>query len=318
MFCCWYIILFECHFVYDIILIHSIPLHFIHFIYFRACVLLYRFPASDIPLPARQLYIKNGLRYIHNVDGKDVPIHAKEGLDMDLTQCRMRAIAKPHIVYLRNMGVTCSMSLALVVENELWGLLAFHGYGKPFKPSLHQRIACETVASMVSVRLEAVVKKAQSTRVIALGSIMLSLKQEQSPLHNLHDWGEGLLEIFDADVIVANVSDQSDGEGDSVVLGDKSLVPTKTFWTKMKFSPNRELISMSTRAAIDARRLTKEECPPCGVVYFEENRTQVMIGRKERSREVIWAGNPDEPKLKIGGILCPRSSFDQFMEKVSC
>jgi light-regulated signal transduction histidine kinase (bacteriophytochrome) len=209
------------------------------------------------------------------------------------------------------------MSLALVVENELWGLLAFHGYNKPFKPSLHQRIACETIASMVSVRLEAVIKKVQSTRVIALGGIMLSLKQEHSPLQNLRDWGEGLLEIFDADVIAANVSDLSDGKGDFVVLGDKSLVPTKTFWTKMKLAPNREPISMSTRAAIDARHLTKEECPPCGVVYFQENRIQVMIGRKERSREVIWAGNPDEPKLKIGGILCPRSSFDQFMEKVS-
>lgn len=27
------------------------------------------------------------------------------------------------------------------------------------------------------------------------------------------------------------------------------------------------------------------------------------------------SGNPDEPKLRIGGILCPRNSFDIFMEK---
>ena len=105
-----------------------------------------RFPASDIPLPARQLYIKNGLRYIENVDAEDLPLVCEEGSgNMDLSNCRMRAVSKPHIIYLRNMGIVSSLSVAIVVEHELWGLLAFHGYSKPYKPSLHQRIACETV-----------------------------------------------------------------------------------------------------------------------------------------------------------------------------
>lgn len=108
-----------------------------------------RFPASDIPLNARKLYIKNGMRYIHNVDSEDVPMLDRRNgnsSDVDLSHCRMRSCAKPHIIYLRNMGVVSSLSIAIVVENELWGLLAFHGYNKPFKPSLHQRIACETVS----------------------------------------------------------------------------------------------------------------------------------------------------------------------------
>ena len=135
----------------------------------------------------------------------------------------MNPVNFPHIVYLRNIGVTCSMSLAIVVDGGLWGLLAFHGYKEPFKPSLHQRIACETISSMVSVRIEAVIKKAQSARVIALGDCMLSLKQEQSAIHNLFDWGDGLLEVFDADVLVGHVRDPRDEEGDTIVLGDKSV-----------------------------------------------------------------------------------------------
>ena len=107
-----------------------------------------RFPASDIPLPARQLYIKNGLRYIENVEAEAVPI-ISDG-PVDLSHCRMRAVSKPHIVYLRNMGIVSSLSIAIVVEGELWGLFAFHGYSKPFKPSLHQRIACETVRTTLA------------------------------------------------------------------------------------------------------------------------------------------------------------------------
>ncbi|KAL3919304.1 MAG: hypothetical protein SGARI_007239, partial [Bacillariaceae sp.] len=52
-----------------------------------------RFPATDIPLPARQLYIKNGLRYIHDVEAHDVPIldicGNQDGID--LSNCRMRS-----------------------------------------------------------------------------------------------------------------------------------------------------------------------------------------------------------------------------------
>jgi light-regulated signal transduction histidine kinase (bacteriophytochrome) len=104
-----------------------------------------RFPASDIPLPARQLYIKNGLRYIRDANCRDIPILHDSDTVVNLTHCRMRACAKPHVMYLQNMGIRSSMSIAIVAEDRLWGLLSFHGYGEPYKPSLHQRIACETV-----------------------------------------------------------------------------------------------------------------------------------------------------------------------------
>lgn len=106
-----------------------------------------RFPGADIPLPARQLFVKNGFRYIHDVNAEDIPILQASGEEpVHLTHCRMRAVSKPHIMYLRNMGVVSSTSIAIVVDNKLWGLLSFHSYAKVFKPHLHQRIACETVS----------------------------------------------------------------------------------------------------------------------------------------------------------------------------
>jgi light-regulated signal transduction histidine kinase (bacteriophytochrome) len=274
-----------------------------------------RFPASDIPLPARELYIKNGLRYIHDVDAKDNPLISIQSMEIDLTQCRMRAVAKPHVVYLRNMGVVSSLSLAIVVDNELWGLLAFHAYDKPFKPSLHQRIACETVTSMLSVRIEALLRKIQSNRLINLGDILMRWKPEKSAVHNLFNLGEKILEVVDADVLVACIEDPRKNEGDSLVVGDVSLAPKDHFWERFKTHPSRELCTCSTRAAIEAMELTQEDCPASGFVYFREGRTQIMLGRSLRSTDVVWAGDPDAPKLRIGGILNPRASFNQFMEK---
>jgi two-component system, chemotaxis family, sensor kinase Cph1 len=34
-----------------------------------------------------------------------------------------------------------------------------------------------------------------------------------------------------------------------------------------------------------------------------------------RSRDVKWLGSPDLPKLRINGMLNPRSSFEMFLEK---
>jgi len=275
-----------------------------------------RYPSSDIPLSARKLFAHNRLRYIHDTDVDSIPLLSNSDTPIDMTQCRMRAVAMPHILYLRNMGVVCSLSFAIVVDNELWGIFVFHGYGKPTKPSLHQRIACETITSIVSVRIETIVKKAQSARIIQLREILMRLKNDQNVIHNLHDWGSELLGNLDADVLVGHIQDPLEGEGDNIVLGDASLAPSAEFWAKMTLSQaSHELCVMSTRVEVEKRGLTKVDCPASGIMYFRQNRMHIMLGRDVRSNDVEWAGDPDEPKLRIGGILHPRQSFAMFMEK---
>ncbi|CAB9512451.1 Phytochrome-like protein cph1 [Seminavis robusta] len=285
-----------------------------------------RFPASDIPKSSRELYVKNGLRYIHDVESDETPIvdlqsrtannnNNNNNSEMDLSQCRMRAVAKPHIVYLRNMGVLCSMSIAIVVENELWGLLAFHGYTKPFKPSLHQRIACETINSMVSVKVEALKKKAQSVRIIELSETLLRWSQNSSVAENLQTIGTDILHVIDADILVGRIQDPSKEEADVVVVGDKSIAPQDSVWAKFNDHPSRELCAINTRSALEAMGISKEMSPACGIVYFKHGLVQLLLGRGLRCQDVRWGGNPDEPKLKIGGILNPRKSFETYMEK---
>lgn len=132
----------------------------------------------------------------------------------------------------------------------------------------------------------------------------------------LPNLGKGLLQVFDADVIVGRIQDAHKDEPDLVVLGDKDLVPAVDgFWDHFKSHERRKLLTLQTRKAVSELGLTEEVCPASGFVYFQDGLVQMMLGRGLRSKDVIWAGNPDEPKLRIGGILCPRNSFDTFMEK---
>lgn len=109
--------------------------------------------------------------------------------------------------------------------------------------------------------------------------------------------------------------DAREGEGDNIVLGDKYLVPSDTFWARMVMHPDRELCIISNRDGIAALGLSEKDCPAAGIVYFRQGRTHIMLGRSTRSKDVKWAGDPDTPKLRIGGVLNPRSSFKTFIEK---
>ncbi|KAG7354162.1 diatom phytochrome 1 [Nitzschia inconspicua] len=274
-----------------------------------------RYPAGDIPLSARKLFIKNGLRYIRNVEGDEVQIVDQLGGDIDLSHCRMRACTKSHLLYMKNMGVKCSMSIAIVADSQLWGLLIFHGYTEPFKPSLHQRIACETINSMISVKVEAMQKQEQSTRLVELSKCLIKWRISASVANNIKEIGPEILKLFGADVLVGWFKDPSTPEAELVVVGDKALVPSVTFWSVVSQQPLGELQIMNTRAEIDTTRLSETDCPASSVIYYRDTLFQVMVGRGLNYQDVRWAGNPYEPILRLDGSLRPRSSFDLYMEK---
>ena len=89
------------------------------------------FPASDIPQQARALYLRNTIRIISDADGKRIPIVPvldASGEPLDLSFAHLRSVSPIHCEYLRNMGVAASMSISIIVDGELWGLIACHHY----------------------------------------------------------------------------------------------------------------------------------------------------------------------------------------------
>jgi light-regulated signal transduction histidine kinase (bacteriophytochrome) len=44
---------------------------------------------------------------------------------LDLTFCHLRAMSPVHLIYLGNMGVESSMSIAVTVYGKLWGLICW-------------------------------------------------------------------------------------------------------------------------------------------------------------------------------------------------
>jgi len=84
-----------------------------------------RYPASDIPAIARRLYERNRVRVLVDVDEEPVPIRpASDGDDqLDMSLCFLRSMSPIQIQYLKNMGVSATLVISLLVEGRLWGLI---------------------------------------------------------------------------------------------------------------------------------------------------------------------------------------------------
>ena len=88
-----------------------------------------KFPASDIPQQARDLYVLNTVRIIPNASYVPSPLRGfgKRPVEaLDLSMSILRSVSPVHLEYMRNMGTMSSMSLSIVCDGKLWGLISGH------------------------------------------------------------------------------------------------------------------------------------------------------------------------------------------------
>lgn len=115
------------------------------------------YPASDIPAQARALFLRNAVRVIADVEAPPLAIVPERDPDsgawLDLSDSGLRAVSPMHVHYLRAMGVRASMSVALVVDGALWGLLSAHHYAGPHRPSAMLRAQAGLLGQIASMQL---------------------------------------------------------------------------------------------------------------------------------------------------------------------
>ena len=88
------------------------------------------FPESDIPLATREMFVKARQRVIVDVASQRQTISRLDDPDtgepLAAEDTRYGAVDPCHAEYLRNMGVRSSLTVPILHEHKLWGLLASH------------------------------------------------------------------------------------------------------------------------------------------------------------------------------------------------
>jgi chemotaxis family two-component system sensor kinase Cph1 len=115
-----------------------------------------RYPAGDIPPQARRLYVLNTLRTIADITYHAVPLLGMEGAaPLDMSFGVLRSVSPIHVEYLQNMGVGASMSVSIVINGRLWGLIACH-HMSPKRVPYSVRMAADVLANVIASTLQSI------------------------------------------------------------------------------------------------------------------------------------------------------------------
>ena len=277
------------------------------------------YPASDIPAQARAMYEKSWIRLISDVDYVPVPVlpaaDPLSGRPLDLTFATLRSVSPIHCEYLRNMGVRASMSISLLRDGKLWGMVACHHYSGPHAPSYGVRAAAEFLGVALSARLVAQVEEdavAETRRASGvLARLVGASRDEEVRLAQALTRTGDLLALVPADGVVVSIG------SDVLTLGD---VPDGAGLRALA------AWASSVGEVLATDRLAEEPGAPdvpgvAGAVALPlpDGGTVVWL-RGEVVRTVDWGGDPHHKVLAVpdgdGVRLSPRQSFDLWREQV--
>ncbi len=283
------------------------------------------YPHGDIPPQARALYRVNWLRFIRDVDAVSAPLHPvldpATGEALDLSLAALRSVSPIHCEYLRNMGVTASMSISLLIDGELAGLIACHHYSGPFVPSAPVRATCEFLAQSMSLLLGARERDerlalsagTQST----LSSVVRATKDARDDLSAALDpHAAALLRTVGATGMAWTLDGRTRIAGE---VPDEQSVLRLRSWVASQ-EPTDGLV-LSDRVPLEAPGLEDLAVQASGVLAVQVADGQdVLFLRPETVRTVDWGGNPNLKVLTTGDggetRLSPRGSFALWRETV--
>lgn len=278
-----------------------------------------RFPAGDIPAQARALYASNRVRLISDARYQPVPIQPTVDpetaamLDMSLSQ--LRSVSPVHLEYMRNMGTTASMSVSIMVDGRLWGLIACHSR-LAHTVSVISREACDFIVQTLAMRIAAQEHAAGTGQSVALGRIQARLlgAMSASPhwLDGLGDNPDDLLAQVNAAgaAIITESTHRSIGE-----TPDEDQVRRIVEW--LGEQPDSEVFA--TSALPLQMKAAEEFCAPAsGIIAIRISElypSWLIWFRPEVLRTVEWGGDPHKI-VREQGRIHPRVSFERWSEQV--
>lgn len=280
----------------------------------------HRYPSSDIPAQARRLYVANTLRLIEDVAAVSVPLMIPSPSDLsalDMSFCVLRSVSPIHIEYLTNMGVAASLSISIVINNRLWGMIACH-HGAPRHVPYGVRMVCEVVGQMVSVSIASLETTRVANRLIqataSLAQLGIRARLADDLLTGLATGYPNPQHLVEADVALCLWGGRA-----VFCKGHLSAITVKRL-AELLDAQNEEMITTSRIGDVFGE--LKDVCVSyCGIhaVCFDVGRRGWVVWlRREQIENVRWAGRPIK-ELKIGPNgprLTPRGSFREWREEV--
>ena len=290
----------------------------------------FHFPSADIPAQARALYLVSHCRFVPRRDYAQVPVlpelDPRSGQPFDLGRCRLRSLSPMHRLYQENLGVDGAMSISIIDDGKLWGLVVGH-HRRCHRVPIPARERVPAIAAGLSMRLaatETAADRAARARHVILHARLLEqiagADDFVSPLIN----GEvKLADLFFASggaVIVQGEGVENDGGMTVFTVG---RCPDRDAILAFSLACRDRLVAgvfQTDHAASILPAFAAHADRAAGVMAVtvgDEGRHMILWFRQETVLTKVWGGaTPDQvEKEKSAGNYLPRTSFERWVEE---
>ncbi len=281
-----------------------------------------RFPATDIPKQARDLYLKNPYRLIPDRDYTPVPLipelNSLTRQITDLSECKFRAVPPVHLEYLKNMNVVTSMSTRIIHKEQLWGLIACH-HITPKYLSFSQCAFFELISSVISAKITSLVYKSVNQKETYLRShfkdIITIVRSFENLTTAFDDVKHQLMTVLSAD----GVALCSEGEISSVGI----LPEEEEIFPLVEWLQQNDISHTTQFQALPYHFKPAEQFSETGsgllVLPIQPYEGKYLLAfRPEAKKKVSWGGDPNNILTVEPGTskYHPRNSFEIWKEVI--
>ena len=308
------------------------------------------YPAADIPVQARALFLEHPLRVIADVTytpSAMVPVlNPETGAPLDLGGAILRSVSPFYIEYMRNMKTQGSLVVSLLKDGQLWGLISGHHYSGPkFVPS-EIRTVCEFLGQAFSAQLVAAERSDEKDRALRARSVEGKLVEQLARGSIVSALTAGATTIID--LVPCTGASIVLGSGSDALVSSVGLVPPEgdvrdlVEWLDTRAPLRSARIDGDVRDVASFFKLDTEYAAASAYRADASGLLAVRLGfaragdvvratdrshgwllwfRSERRQMLRWGGDPTERPVEHqkerSPRLSPMGSYDAWQEEVT-
>ena len=279
------------------------------------------FPASDIPQQARALYLRNPVRVITDTAYARIPLEPvldASGEPLDLSYAHLRSVSPVHCEYLINMGVGASMSISVIVNGELWGLIACHHYA-PRVLAMGQRVAAEMFGEFFSLHIETLRTRQKLEVAVQVHQALDELLRDANHAPDIEAFFNARLDDFKALIVCDGIGMSLQGQWTSRGLTPPRAAVPDLLRLAETVTEGRTWATHRLSSVLPSAEGYSTEVSGVLVVPMSQHpRDFLMLFRREVIETLDWAGDPNKTYASgaLGDRLTPRKSFAIWKETV--
>lgn len=283
-----------------------------------------QYPDTDIPKQAKYLYTLNYIRQIPDTTYEPVEIipqlNPLTQKPLNMSMSVLRSVSPLHIEYLNNMGVAASMSISIVVNKQLWGLIACHNNTPKILP-YQIRTACEFIGQVASFEIAAQEQNQDLDYEMKLKSIqsrfVSHISQAVELKAGLLQTPGDLIDLVGANGVALCFNNEITLLGNTP---ERDAIEAMLPWLEKQFG--EEIIYETdclSRDYAEAEAYSELASGLLALLISRVQKTFIIWFRPEVIQTINWGGNPYKPiSMEEDGSwrMSPRKSFAKWQETV--